>query len=319
MDVKNKFGGPEKLQSPANSEKDGPLQAKPLWKQHFRRIFGKADIGLAITDRQGRFLNVNPAMSRLLGYSPAEMRQMDFAQITHADDRAECLKHFNELMAGQIRAYRLTKRYLHRDGRVIWVHLLVSPEPGRGGPPLFAIAMVEDITEEKAVISALRKSEERYRLLAENVSDVIWTKTLSGRITYISSSFEKLTGISPVEAVGMELDRYTTPASASLFALKVTGQMELEKSGSQDPSRPWVIEIEMVRRDGSTFWAEWRMTFFRDSTGTPIGILGVTRDLTESKTLKNGFSRPGKWKRYRPAGGVTSPRVQEVLKSSKDG
>ena len=170
-----------KPKSTADSQKARTPQAEELREKLFRLVFKKADIGITIADRQGKFLDVNPAMARLLGYTPAEMRQMDFGQITHPDDRAEAINRFNELMAGKFGAYRLTKRYLHRDGRVIWVHLIVSYEPSLEGLPLFSIGMVEDITKEKAAVEALRKSEERYRLLAENVSDVIWTADLTKR------------------------------------------------------------------------------------------------------------------------------------------
>ena len=139
----------------------------------FRLVFESADIGISIVDRQGNFLDVNPATVRILGYSRADLRKMGIAHITHPADLEECLNWFNDLMAEKIGAYRHDKRYLHRDGRVIWAHLIVSYEKSVEGPPLFSIGLVEDVTEQKEALEALQKSEERYRLLAENISDKI--------------------------------------------------------------------------------------------------------------------------------------------------
>ena len=249
----------------------------------FRLVFESADIGISIVDRQGNFLDVNPATVRILGYSRAEMRKMGFARITHPADLEKCLNWFHDLMAGKIESYRLDKRFLHRDGRVIWAHVIASYEKSVVGPPLFAIGLLEDVTQQKETLGALQRSEARYRLLAENISDVIWTRDLSGKIAYISSSIQKFTGIKAEEAVGISI---LTPSSEESYQTKIAEQLELEKLGTMDPSRSWTVEVEMLRKDGSTFWAECKMTFLRDSRGCPIGTLGVTRDISERKHLE---------------------------------
>ena len=274
-----------KPNSTADSQKACTPQTEELREKLFQLVFDKADFGITITDRQGKFLDVNPAMERLLGYSPAEMRKVDFGQITHTNDRAESLNWFNELMAGKIGAYRLTKRYLHRDGQVIWVNLVVSSEPSLEGPPLFSIGMVEDITEEKASVETLQKNAEQYRLLAENVSDVIWTSDLNQRVTYISPSYRSLTGLDPEEAIGRSIEQILPATAAESCWKYLAGQLALDQT-SPDPSRRWTLEVELLRRDGTKVWTETKKSFLRDSQGKPNGILAVTRDITAHKNLE---------------------------------
>lgn len=297
--------------SPITRPKEGAadysrfLQSLQKKEKLFHLIFEKGGIGITITDHRGNILDANPAMERMLGYSCDQMRKMNIAQFTHPDDRALSLALFNELTAGKRESYQLEKRYLHRDGRIIWGRLMASCQRNFEGISQICIGMVEDITEQKEALEAIRKSEERYRLLAENISDVIWTKDLAGKITYISPSFEKLTGIKAEAAVGLAIDQYAPPASAETYLTKVAQQLELEGSPAQDPSRSWTIEVEMMHLDGSTFWAEWRMTFLRDSQGVPIGTVGVTRDLSERKSLEKQLFQAQKMEAVaRLAGGV---------------
>ena len=310
MKAGDEIDSPGKSTSRAESQEDDSyssqlLKTLPQREKLFRIIFEKAGIGIGITDHRGNFIDVNPAMANIIGYSRAQLLKMNFIQITHPEDVDKSKSFFAELSAGKRESYWLEKRYVKRDGRTIWIHLTVSCQRTEEGLPEFCISMVEDVTERKAVLEALRKSEERYRLLAENISDVIWTKDLSGKITYISPSFEKLTGINSVEAIGMKLNRYTTPASTELFLTNVTKQLKLEKSGSQDPSRSWTIEIEMLHHDASTFWAEWKMTFLRNPQGIPIGMVGVTRDISKRKLLEKQLIPAQKMEAVaRLAGGV---------------
>jgi PAS domain S-box-containing protein len=293
---------PKKSPSTTRSKEDGsyPQWLKTLHQREklFRLLFERAGIGIGLADRQGNILDANPALTSMLGYSREQMKNMHIKQISHPDDLAEDLRLFDELRAGKRESYRISKRFLHRDGRVIWVELIVSCERNLDNLPLFCIGMGKDITEQKQAIDALQKSEARYRLLAENISDVIWTRDLSGKITYISSSFQKLTGISAEEAVGMSIDQIVTPASAELYKTKIAEQLELEKLGLMDPSRSWTVEVEMTHQNGSTLWTECKMIFLRDSQNVPIGTLGVTRDISERKHLEKQLIQAKKWKRW---------------------
>ena len=139
----------------------------------------------------------------------------------------------------------------------------------------------KEIAERRQVEEQLRTSEERYRLLAENVSDVIYTTDLNHRPTYVSPSVERLRGVTVEEALQESLEDILTPESVQLARDAQKG--ELERDGGQDPDRTLTQELEARCKDGSTVWLEFRSSFLRDAEGNPIGVLGVSRDIGERK------------------------------------
>jgi PAS domain S-box-containing protein len=136
---------------------------------------------------------------------------------------------------------------------------------------------------------AMRETGERYRLLAENVSDVIFTRDMNLRFTYISPSVEKLTGYSVEEAMALTMAESYTPRSIELVMEAFSEELSTEKEEQNDPSRVRTMEMEGYRKDGSTIWTEARMSFLRDSSGHPVGILGVSRDITERKQAERAM------------------------------
>lgn len=130
----------------------------------------------------------------------------------------------------------------------------------------------------------LKASEERYRLLAENIGDVIWTLSLDTlRFTYISPSVERMRGITPEEAMTQGLAETLSPRSFEMVSRILAEELEMEKSGAADPERSRTIEIEQRRSHGTFGWAEATVRFIRDESGVPTGVLGVTRDIAERK------------------------------------
>jgi PAS domain S-box-containing protein len=130
----------------------------------------------------------------------------------------------------------------------------------------------------------LETSERRYRLLAENASDIIWTLNLETmRFDYVSPSVQRIRGFNPDEAMEMPLEETLSPQSYEL-ALKVMAE-ELERDGKEgvDPNRSRTLEVRQACKDGSFVWAEATMTFIRNEEGRPTGVLGVTRDIGERK------------------------------------
>jgi len=136
----------------------------------FRALFEQATVGVAKAEaRTGRLVLFNQHFADLLGYSPEELLGMDLQTITHPDDRAETPRKMEELASGRIPSFALVKRYVRKDGGIIWVNITISPLWAKGDPPDFAMASVEDITDRKRAEDALAISEERYRTLFESM------------------------------------------------------------------------------------------------------------------------------------------------------
>ncbi|MBN2393132.1 MAG: PAS domain S-box protein [Anaerolineae bacterium] len=127
----------------------------------------------------------------------------------------------------------------------------------------------------------LQQSEQRYRLLAENVHDVIWTMDMNLRFTYISPSQEILTGFSPDETLRQPLDQVLSPSSYAIAAQ--TFQEEMAIAVQRTPYESRTLQLEQRCKDGTLKWIEVNATFIYDDQGQPQEILGVSRDITERK------------------------------------
>ena len=129
----------------------------------------------------------------------------------------------------------------------------------------------------------MQKSEERYRLLAENANDIIYTTDMDTRLTYISPSVSRILGFSVEEAMGRTMKEAFTPASFEPAMQKLTEQMAIESSDKHDTARSAIMQIELFHKDGSIIPFEVHYSFLRDSEGRPTGILAIARDISERK------------------------------------
>ncbi|MBC8393890.1 MAG: PAS domain S-box protein [Deltaproteobacteria bacterium] len=139
------------------------------------------------------------------------------------------------------------------------------------------------------MVLSLREGEERYRLLAENVTDVIWTMDMNMRFTYYSQSIERLQGYTPEEAMAQTLQELLTADSFEQATKVFTEELEKHNKGERDPSESTTLEIEVTCKDGSTKMTEIQTNFIFDLKGHPIGVIGVTRDISERKRAEGAL------------------------------
>lgn len=128
--------------------------------------------------------------------------------------------------------------------------------------------------------------ERKYRLLAENASDVIWAVDLGLSFTYVSPSATKLHQWSAEEWQSLHVRDVVTPEAFEQIGRALEEELALEGLPGVDPNRSRVMVIEERRKDGSLFWAELRASFVRDEEGKLLGVMGVTRDITERKQVE---------------------------------
>lgn len=129
----------------------------------------------------------------------------------------------------------------------------------------------------------LLESEEKYRIIAENTADVISILDLNLRHLYVSPSVYRIKGFTPEEARAMSLEETLTPESAHRAVRKFCRQLELEKQNKGDSSKSYQVELEEYCKDGSVIWTENSVSFVHGGDNEPIGIIAISRDITERK------------------------------------
>jgi len=154
-----------------------------------------------------------------------------------------------------------------------------------------SVASFLDVTEERRLVEELKDSLMKYRLLADNVSDVIWILDMNGYLTYISPSDKQLRGYSIEEAKKQTLKDILTPASFEVATEARAEQLALEESGEGDPLRSLTLDLELNCKDGSTIWTEVNMTGLREQDGRAYGILGVTRNISARRKAEDTLKR----------------------------
>ena len=149
-------------------------------EERYRAIFSNAAVGIFVTDRYGKFVQANSAALKTLGYTPQEFESASFSDITHPDDVEISRNNFGALIRGEIDSYRIEKRYIRKDGEIVWVDLSVSPILDEKGVCVATFGMTVDITERKRAEQE-RKSLREQLLQAQKMEAI---GTLAGGIAH---------------------------------------------------------------------------------------------------------------------------------------
>jgi PAS domain S-box-containing protein/putative nucleotidyltransferase with HDIG domain len=146
-------------------------------------------------------------------------------------------------------------------------------------------------SDRRQSVAALRESEKKYRLIAENTADLIMILDMNMRFTYISPAVTRLRGFTVEEAMRQTLNQVLTPESLGLVQTVFENAMEREAGGSNDSNIIRMLELEYYRKDGSIVWMEVSLSFLRDRDSKPEGILVVSRDIAERKEAEEEMQK----------------------------
>jgi two-component system, cell cycle sensor histidine kinase and response regulator CckA len=249
---------------------------------------------------------VDDKIEELTGYSKEEFnaKRMKWRDLILPEDLDGVKKTFLQALKttkSYIREYRIR----HKSGQIVWIQALGQIFLDEQGQIESVGGVFFDISDRKQAEADLQESEKRYRLLAENVTDVIWIMDLDLKLTYISPAVKLLTGYRVEEYLPLTLEQLMTPASQEVARNALAEELALENGDSPDSARPIIVELELCRQDGSTVWVEAKTTFLRDTEGRPVGLLGVTRDITVRRKLEDQLRQAQKMEVVgRLAGGV---------------
>ncbi len=172
-------------------------------EEKLQAVFNAANIGISITDIRGFYVMFNQWWLDYLGYSADEIRQKNNVEITHPDDREQSRVFFNKVISGEVQDYRLEKRFIRKDGSVVWGDVSVSPVRDKDETVINMIGMVNDITERKKVEIALLESEEKYRkAFITSPDSIVISKFADGTIVSVNNGFLEMTGYPYKDVIG---------------------------------------------------------------------------------------------------------------------
>jgi PAS domain S-box-containing protein len=237
----------------------------------FRTIFNQAAVGIAVTDLDGKFLQVNQKFADVFGYTAAELQRLTFLQLTHPDDLAAAQETLDCLVTQRATDAVLEKRCLRKDGAVIWSLSTITIIKEVSGRPRCLIGIVEDITNRKLA------EEAQARLVAVIASsdDSIISMTLEGVVLSWNRGAELMYGYAAGEMIG-----HTTAVLIPENRLdEEPAILRRIRAGER------IEHFETVRRrkDGGLLDVSIAVSPIEDSRGNIIGASKITRDITESK------------------------------------
>jgi PAS domain S-box-containing protein len=245
-------------------------------ERRFRNTFELAGSGMAHIGMDRRFIRVNRRLCEILGYPEAELLQLTGRQISHPDDLDVINEQRPRLHSGEVDAVRLEKRYLRKDGSVVWVKFAMTVERDAEGRPLYEIAVYDDITAQLDAQLRLRESEARFRQTFELAASGI-CHVIDGRFVRVNRSLCEILGYSEKALVGKHVKDVSHPDDRDVTD---AGRARVRR-GEIEAAR---FEKRYIRGDnGAVVWADIAVAVVRDVFGVPQYEVAVFDDITERK------------------------------------
>jgi diguanylate cyclase (GGDEF)-like protein/PAS domain S-box-containing protein len=250
---------------------------------NYRTLYENAVMGIFQSTPSGRYLSANPAMTRIYGFDSVQ-EMIDFVGSDIAGRVYVDPERRNELRrvldtVGVVNDFE--SEDLTRDGKPIWSRVNARTVRDTDGAPLYYEGFLEDVTERKMAEHALRESEERFRILAENSRDIIWTMDASDQMTYCSPAIRQLLGFEPAEALKGFDSAIFTPESRKEMQAVLKKESDDYADGMRD--NVYHIDIQHQHKNGSLVWVDILIQRILNAQGEKVGLLGVSRDTTARK------------------------------------
>lgn len=256
-------------------------------EKRFWSTFEKAAVGVAHVAPTGEWLEVNQRLCDIVGYTRDELLVRSFQDITYAPDLGIDLDFVRKMLASELAMYSMDKRYIRKNGELVWIELTVALVRDEAGAPDYFISLVQDISERKrsqAELSqrteALMDSEARKAAILEASLDCIVTMDNAGLITEFNPAAERTFGYSRAAAMGKPLAELLVPPA--LRAQHLAG-IERYRDTGVGPILGKRLELSAQRADGSEFPVELTVVAGR-SNGEPM-FTAYVRDITEQKQV----------------------------------
>jgi PAS domain S-box-containing protein len=243
-------------------------------EERFRSTFENAPVGMAHVGLDGRWLRVNDTLCAITGYSREELLAKTFGDITHPDDLEKSWARVQSLLTGELSTYSMEKRYLRKDGSVVWVEITVSLRRDAGGRPLYLIGAVEDITDRKKGQEVLRESEERFRSYFELGLIGMAITSPSKGILEVNEEICKTLGYERDELLHKTWAELTHPDDIAADIAEFNRVLAGEIDG-------YSLDKRFIRKDGRIIYATISLKCLHLADGSLDYFLALVQDITE--------------------------------------
>ena len=259
------------------TERKRAEEAQHRSAEEFKAAFENAPFGMCLSSLDNRFLQVNQTFCQLLGYSKEELLDRGWQGLTHSDDLERSRGAVDELRSGQATALEFEKRYIHKQGNIIWVRMMISLVRGVRGEPSTSSPTLRHYRPQ----AHGRRTAQAASVVGSS-SDFIGIATMEGKVTFVNPEGRRMVGLDG-----------TGPLPGTILDFLTDGEQE----HARNDLVPTILE--KGRWDGEAQFRHWKtgtpipmwqsvFLITEESTGRPIAIATICRDITERKDSSNG-------------------------------
>lgn len=253
-------------------------------EERYRQSFENVSDIIYTLSKDSTVTSVSQSVKKILGYAPEDLvgrNVSDLANILAPESLEQAVADISKVLSGETISSSVYE-FITKDGERKFGEISGSPRI-RDGKVIGTTSVARDITDRKQAEEKLRESEERYRMIVERMTDIVWITDMNLWTTFVTPSIQTVLGFSPEERMLQPIEEQMTPDSLSYASNRLAEELAAEEGGEVDPGRTRNVELEYYHKDGSTRWMETFVAGIRDDQGVLTGLQGVFRDVTDRK------------------------------------
>jgi PAS domain S-box-containing protein len=251
-----------------------PPQSAGMSDELLGSAFDRSPIGMSVANLDGRWLGINDAYCRMLGYTREQLAGLSFRDLTHPDDLAADCEFLAATLAGELDISEREKRYVRKDGSILWARVRAELIRDEADEPLYFVSHLQDITERRSTQNLLRDSERTLRSVIDNTPAIICVKGRDHRYKLVNQEFEQWCGVPSEGIVGHSAAEM--PWGPLVEGVWAKDQSVLEGGGTTQ-------EEQMISRDGhERLYLTTRFPIL-DENGDIHAVCEASTDITERR------------------------------------
>ncbi|MGD1806966.1 PAS domain S-box protein [Dapis sp. BLCC M126] len=248
-------------------------------QESFQKIFENTTEGIAICSLTGEFLQVNQILCKFLGYSEAELLNLNYHQVTQPKNLESASILIQQLISQEISYFSLEKQYIHQNRTLVWAQEIGSIIRHPDGSPKYLLLAVKNINSQKLAQLIQQQNQERLQLVVESYGDGFWDWDLTKNEVYFSPCWMKMLGYE-----ADELPPKVETWESLIHPKEKLIVMETLNAHLKDDSIPYKFDYQLRTKLGTWKWiANYGKVVARDSQGNPLRMAGIHRDISDRK------------------------------------